>query len=33
MRERALALGATFSVERVPEGGTRVMLVWQEAAG
>lgn len=33
MRERALAIGAEFSVERMPEGGTRVRLVWQEAAG
>ena len=33
MRERALAIGAEFTVERMPEGGTRVQLVWQEAAG
>lgn len=33
MRERALAIGAEFSVQRVAEGGTRVMLQWQEAAG
>jgi len=30
MRERALAIGAEFSVQRVPEGGTRVLLQWQE---
>jgi PAS domain S-box-containing protein len=33
MRERAVAIGAEFSVERVPEGGTRVWLQWQEAVG
>lgn len=33
MRERALAIGADFSVERMPEGGTRVQLHWQESAG
>lgn len=33
MRERALAIGAEFSVQRVPEGGTRVMLLWQQVPG
>jgi hypothetical protein len=31
MRERASAIGAQFSVQRVPEGGTRVWLQWQES--
>jgi PAS domain S-box-containing protein len=32
MRERALAIGARFAVDKAAHGGTTVLLAWQEAA-